>query len=220
MLEATNLGQGGPRGNSAGRPVDAGRQGNGRLPRAARRSRRRPRSLQVLLLAMVHVVDLQHGAVAFGQHLGNAVAVDVGQLDPRAEDLVLPLHVAAAGVQDLTGVQDQFAVASQNKAEAAQKAGRFADEIVPSLHHERGVLSMANAGPATNGSQFFITHIATPWLDGKHTVFGAVAGPEDQEVVNSIAQNDRIESVTIEGDTADLFETAKSHLEKWNKILG
>ena len=97
----------------------------------------------------------------------------------------------------------------------------FQDECTPDLKHDKpGRLSMANAGPGTNGSQFFITHVPTAWLDGKHTIFGEVVGPEDQEVVNSIAQNDRIESVTIEGDTADLFETAKSHLEKWNKILG
>ncbi len=74
----------------------------------------------------------------------------------------------------------------------------FADEFHPELKHDSpGILSMANAGPGTNGSQFFITHTATDWLDGKHTVFGKVDSDADQGVVNDIRGGDEITSIEI-----------------------
>ena len=94
---------------------------------------------------------------------------------------------------------------------------KFEDEARNGLGHERGVLSMANAGPNTNGSQFFITHVATPWLDGKHTVFGKVV--EGMDAVDAVRQGDKIKSVTVEGD-ADAAVAAKAdRVADWNKAL-
>jgi len=98
---------------------------------------------------------------------------------------------------------------------------KFADEFVAGLRHSKpGILSMANAGPGTNGSQFFITHTATPWLDGKHSVFGEVVDATDMAVVNKIAGGDSIVSLTIEGDSAPLFAAAADKLSQWNQVLG
>jgi len=95
---------------------------------------------------------------------------------------------------------------------------RFADEIDRSLKHDKpGLFSMANAGPNTNGSQFFITHLPTPHLDGKHAVYGEVT--KGQDVVNAIRQGDKIKSITIHDDTAALFENQKDNVEHWNSIL-
>lgn len=97
---------------------------------------------------------------------------------------------------------------------------KFGDEFDASLKHDKpGVLSMANAGPGTNGSQFFITHGPTPWLDGKHSVFGDVVGAEDQDVVNKIIGDDKIEKVIVEGDVDALLEKQSDQVAKWNEVL-
>ena len=97
---------------------------------------------------------------------------------------------------------------------------KFQDEFVKELRHGKpGILSMANAGPRTNGSQFFITHVPTPWLDGKHTVFGEVVSGADQDVVNQIVQGDKIHSIMIEGDISELMESVKPMLDQWNATL-
>lgn len=95
---------------------------------------------------------------------------------------------------------------------------RFGDEFDPSLRHTGpGIFSMANAGPGTNGSQFFITHKATPWLDGRHSVFGKVT--KGQGVVNAIRRGDTIKSIKILDPTDALFTAQKANLKKWNTLL-
>ena len=96
---------------------------------------------------------------------------------------------------------------------------RFEDECTPELNHSTpGVLSMANSGPATNGSQFLITHVETPWLDGRHTVFGKVLDADDQAVVNSVAVDDTIESIEISG-ADELMQNQAERVAAWNDAL-
>ena len=95
---------------------------------------------------------------------------------------------------------------------------RFEDEVKSGLKHDKpGIFSMANAGPGTNGSQFFVTHVATPWLDGKHTVFGSVT--KGQDIVNAVAAGDKIKSIEILDPIDDLFAAQSKRLEEWNAIL-
>ena len=94
----------------------------------------------------------------------------------------------------------------------------FADEFRPDLRHDRpGVFSMANAGPGTNGSQIFITHVPTPHLDGKHTVFGRVT--KGQQTVDALTKGDKIVSVEILDDTNALLKSQAKHVAKWNAVL-
>ena len=96
---------------------------------------------------------------------------------------------------------------------------RFADEFLPELRHDSpGKLSMANAGPGTNGSQFFITHVPTPHLDDAHTIFGAVKSEEDQKIVDQIEQGDQIQTIKIVGEYEELLSSVES-VSEWNDVL-
>ena len=93
---------------------------------------------------------------------------------------------------------------------------RFAGEIILK-HNQPGILSMANSGPETDGSQFFLTHLATPHLDGLHSVFGKVIN--GQSVIYDIRRRDVINSISIQGDPTNLFKRKAEDLEAWNRAL-
>ena len=93
---------------------------------------------------------------------------------------------------------------------------QFAGEIILK-HNQPGILSMANSGPGTDGSQFFLTHLATPHLDGLHSVFGRVTSGQD--IIYKIQRRDVINSIAIEGDPSDLLERRAEDITSWNTIL-
>lgn len=93
---------------------------------------------------------------------------------------------------------------------------KFKDEIALRLNQE-GILAMANAGPATNGSQFFITHQAVPHLNGAHTVFGLIS--KGKEVVRQIRRRDVIQRIVIKGDVVSVLASQRAQVEEWNRIL-
>jgi len=96
---------------------------------------------------------------------------------------------------------------------------KFEDEFHAKLKHDKpGILSMANSGPNSNGSQFFITHVETSWLDNKHSVFGVVADSDSQNVVNCIQQNDLIETIEISGDV-EFSQDIQDSIKIWNDSL-
>ena len=97
---------------------------------------------------------------------------------------------------------------------------RFADEFDSSLNFDKpGYLAMANAGPGTNGSQFFITHVPTDWLNQKHTIFGQVVNEDSQKVVNAVKQGDKIIKITIirQGDEAEKFSAKQADFDRESK---
>lgn len=93
---------------------------------------------------------------------------------------------------------------------------RFRGEIILK-HNQPGILSMANSGPGTDGSQFFITHLATPHLDGLHSVFGKVVS--GMPVVQQLGRRDLINSIVVEGEVAELLASRQTQLNDWNRIL-
>jgi len=152
-----------------------------------------------ILVKLTH--DLTPGTV------GNFVALAEGNLENKAKSQGTPYY---DGLKFHRVIPDFMIQGGDPQGTGSGGPGyNFDDEFHPSLRHDTpGVLSMANSGPGSNGSQFFITHIATPWLDDKHTVFGNVV--EGQDVVDAIAQGDAMDSVEI--------IRAGEEAQKWNAV--
>ncbi len=152
------------------------------------------------------LVELEHEKTP--GTVGNFVGLAEGNLENEAIPQGKPYY---DGLKFHRVIPDFMIQGGDPKGKGTGGPGyKFEDEIHPDLKHDApGKLSMANAGPGTNGSQFFITHIATPWLDGKHTVFGSVI--EGQEVVDAIKQGDKIEKVEIirKGESAEKFNAVE-----------
>ena len=97
---------------------------------------------------------------------------------------------------------------------------RFEDEVNNGLNFSKaGKLAMANAGPGTNGSQFFITTVPTEWLNGNHTIFGEVVSDDDLKVVKKLSNGDVMKKVVVEGDVDTFLKTQKNRVDSWNKTL-
>jgi Peptidyl-prolyl cis-trans isomerase (rotamase) - cyclophilin family len=97
---------------------------------------------------------------------------------------------------------------------------QFEDEVNNGLNFSKaGKLAMANAGPGTNGSQFFITTVPTEWLNGNHTIFGEVVSDDDLKVVKKLSNGDVMKKVVVEGDVDAFLKTQKNRVDSWNKTL-
>lgn len=148
--------------------------------------------------------------------VANFVGLAEGKIENKAKDAGQPYY---DGLSFHRVIADFMIQGGDPTGSGAGGPGyKFVDEIHPDLKHNKaGVLSMANAGPGTNGSQFFITHGATPWLDGKHTVFGSVV--EGMEVVNAIKQGDKMDKVEIirQGAEAEAWDAAAVFAEWFDK---
>ncbi|MGY8784155.1 MAG: peptidylprolyl isomerase [Pseudomonadales bacterium] len=180
-------------------------------------------TLNLLLALMLSLISV--GAI--GQPLQAIIDTSKGEIVVQLNQRAAPTTVANFANLAMRGFYDGLTFHRMERNFMVQggdplgngtgDAGyKFSGEIV--LHHNQpGIISMANSGPGTDGSQFFLTHVATPYLNGKHSVFGKVLS--GMPIVNQLRRRDTINSIVIEGDTSSLFERRRVLLSEWNAIL-
>ena len=176
-------------------------------------------------------LDIKEGKIVENLVLNAKIKTSKGDINLRLLPEVAPMtvtnfvHLSRRGYYD--GLKFHRVIADfmiQGGDPTGTGAGgpgyQFGDEFKQEVIFDvPGKLAMANAGPGTNGSQFFITHVPTDWLNYKHTIFGEVVAPEDQEVVNKVQQGDIIETIEITGDVEKFLEANKEMTEEMDKIL-
>ena len=176
-------------------------------------------------------LDIKEGKIVENLVLNAKIKTSKGDINLRLLPEVAPMtvtnfvHLSRRGYYD--GLKFHRVIADfmiQGGDPTGTGAGgpgyQFGDEFKQEVVFDvPGKLAMANAGPGTNGSQFFITHVPTDWLNYKHTIFGEVVAPEDQEIVNKVQQGDIIETIEISGDVEKFLEVNKDMTEEMDKIL-
>lgn len=176
-------------------------------------------------------LDIKEGKIVENLVLNAKIKTSKGDINLRLLPEVAPMtvtnfvHLSRRGYYD--GLKFHRVIADfmiQGGDPTGTGAGgpgyQFGDEFKQEVVFDvPGKLAMANAGPGTNGSQFFITHVPTDWLNYKHTIFGEVVAPEDQEIVNKVQQGDIIETIEISGDVEKFLEANKDMTEEMDKIL-
>ena len=163
----------------------------------------------------------------YAQGLGAIIETSKGVIEAELNDRAAPTTVANFANLAIRGFYDGLTfhrVERNFMVQGGDPLGngsggpgyRFAGEIILK-HNQPGILSMANSGPGTDGSQFFLTYLATPHLDGIHSVFGKVIN--GQRVIFDIQRRDVINSISIKGDPTNLFKRKAEDLETWNRAL-
>ena len=180
-------------------------------------------SLNLMLWLMLSVISIS----AIAQPLRAIIDTSKGEIVVQLNQRAAPTTVANFANLAMRGFYDGLTFHRMERNFMVQggdplgngtgDAGyKFSGEIVL-RHNQPGIISMANSGPGTDGSQFFLTHLATPYLNGKHSVFGKVLS--GMPIVNQLRRRDTINSIVIDGDTSSLFDRRRALLDGWNAVL-